>query len=267
METREKLEHELAVIRQWEREQKDLWFWEKLGRLPFVLLDKLTPAFLQEKLGQAINELVEYGGRYLIQQESILQLFKKHLSTQRQEQAENNITIDDIGKLELATMDEVAHHLRNNYSKVAAVQGATTGIGGLFTLAIDIPVLLGLSLKTLQEIAICYGYDPSTKHERIFIMKCLQFTAADIVGKRAILQEISDFESETKRNSAISQLQGWREVIITYRDNLGWKKLFQIVPIAGILFGAYVNRKTIDEIAETGMMLYRKRRIIEKLNG
>jgi hypothetical protein len=35
----------LRQIEQWEQEQKDLFFWEKLGRLPFALLDRITPKF------------------------------------------------------------------------------------------------------------------------------------------------------------------------------------------------------------------------------
>ena len=45
-------------------------------------------------------------------------------------------------------------------------------LAGIFTLTIDIPLLLGLQLKTLQDIAICYGYDPNVKEERLFIVKC-----------------------------------------------------------------------------------------------
>ena len=63
----------------------------------------------------------------------------------------------------------------------------------------------------------------------------------------------------------ISQLEGWREVVFTYRDQFGWKKLFQMIPIAGMVFGAYANRGMINDVAEAGNMLYRKRRIMEKL--
>lgn len=63
----------------------------------------------------------------------------------------------------------------------------------------------------------------------------------------------------------ISQIQGWREVVYNYRDSFGWKKLFQLVPIAGILFGAASNRSQLKGIAETGIMQYRKRRILSRL--
>lgn len=262
METREQLLQELAQVDKWEGEQKDLWFWEKLGRLPFVLLDKVTPAFLQEKLGLLLNETASYvetGGRYLISKESVYKRFEQH-SPQVAE-----VDSEAIAQLPISTMDRVASDLRENYIKLATVQGATTGFGGIFTLAIDIPFLLGMSLKTLQEIALCYGYDPCEKDERIFVVKCLQFTSSDIVGKKAILEELSQYQQEASGQNVISQIQGWREVMITYTDNMGWKKLFQLIPIAGMLFGAYLNRKSIEDIAETGMMLYRKRRILDRL--
>ncbi|HBS45421.1 MAG TPA: hypothetical protein DEA91_14890 [Paenibacillus sp.] len=44
-----------------------------------------------------------------------------------------------------------------------------------------------------------------------------------------------------------------------------WKKLFQAIPVAGMFFGAYTNRKALEEVAEAARMLYRKRRILERL--
>ncbi|RAP76827.1 EcsC family protein [Paenibacillus montanisoli] len=263
IETADYLKSELRLIEQWEHEQKDLFFWEKLGRLPFALLDRITPKFIQEKIGTALDELGSYvqnGGRYLISKE---QMYRKFFPNEARDELPAS---DRIGQLPLGRMDEMAGSIIESSSKTAAVQGATTGIGGIFTLAIDIPLLLGISLKALQEIAICYGYDPTDQSERIFIVKCLQFSSSDIVGKKAILEDLAAFHSGEKSGQVMSQLQGWREVMFTYRDNFGWKKMFQMIPIAGILFGAYLNRSTLQNVTETGKMMYRKRRILEKLN-
>jgi len=264
MENRELLEQHLQEIQEWEKDQKDLWFWEKLGRIPFKLLDKMTPAFIQNKIALLVDELGNYiqsGGKYLINEQAMIQKIRHHSSTQ------HILAISDIGQIPLEDMITLSDKLQNERVKFATVQGASTGFGGIFTLAIDIPVILGTALKTLQEIAIIHGYDPNDKMERIFIVKCLQFTSADIVGKEAILQELSSMNSTNKASdNMISQLQGWQEVFYTYRDQLGWKKLFQMIPIAGMVFGAYANKGMIQDVAETGIMLYRKRRIYEKLN-
>ncbi|MBN6187342.1 EcsC family protein [Aneurinibacillus sp. BA2021] len=266
METRGDLLVELEKIKTWEKEQKDLWFWEKLGRIPFKLLDRVTPSFVHEKVGLVLDEVGSYiqtGGRYLISEQGVLRKFPVH------EIADNSITeplrIEDVARRPLREMNQVAEELRGSRARLATFQGATTGIGGIFTLAVDIPALLGLSLKVLQEIAMAYGYDPKQRDERLFIVKCLQFASSDVVGKQAIIDELSDYEAGKRSAQTVSQLQGWREVVMSYRDNFGWKKLFQLVPVAGMVFGAYINKSTVEDVAEAGMMLYRKRRVLEKL--
>ncbi|MEH7549109.1 EcsC family protein [Neobacillus vireti] len=262
METREQLLDELSVIEKWEKNQSDLWFWERLGRLPFKLLDKLTPQFIHNKVGSLLEEIGSYiqtGGSYLIKKETIFEKIEKEIGKPIND-------VSDIKEIPITTMHKLSIELTEQRKKFAAIQGASTGIGGIFTLAIDIPALMAISLKTLQEIALIHGYDPGEQSERVFIVKCLQFSSADIVGKRAILNELSQYgRPESRSGEMVSQLQGWREVVYTYRDQFGWKKLFQMVPVAGMIFGAFTNRSMINDLAETGMMLYRKRRILERL--
>lgn len=261
VESKETLQAALNEIEIWEKDQKSLWFWERIGRFPFKILDKITPAFVQNKIGLLLDELgnfIQTGGQYLTQEHLILKKFEE-----LEEKAELNLS--QIAELPLAKMDQVSEELKKSRAKAATIQGATTGFGGIFTLAIDIPMILGLSLKTLQEIAIAYGYDPKQKEERVFIVKCLQFVSADIVGKRAILQELSDYYGSENRTQMVSQLQGWREVVVTYTDQFGWKKLFQLIPIAGMFIGAFMNKSMMQDVAEAGIMLYRKRRILERL--
>ncbi|WLR51637.1 EcsC family protein [Bacillus tianshenii] len=261
-ESKEILLSELKTIEEWESDQKKLWIWERIGRLPFKLLDRFTPEFIQRKIGVMLDELgnfIQNGGQYLTQEKVI---FRKLSGESNKEIT----TYEQISELPLEVMKAVGESIQNNRRNVATVQGATTGVGGLFTLAIDIPVLLGMTLKTLQEIAIAHGYDPNERSERIFIVKCLQFASADIVGRQSILNELSAYYGEKKETKEMmSQLQGWREVVYTYRDQFGWKKLLQMVPIAGIIFGAFTNRSMINDISETGNMLYRKRRVLERL--
>lgn len=262
METKEQLMKELDTIHSWEAEQKKLWFWERAGRLPFKLLDRITPQFIHNKIGQILNEIGSYlqtGGRYLYKERDI---FKRFI----EKSGEQEVTLDVISQLSLEDMDEISDQIIQSRKNVAMTQGATTGFGGLFTLTIDIPIILGISLKTLQEVALSYGYDPNDEKERVFIVKCLQFVSSDIVGKQAILSELTANDDSKSNDQTISQVQGWNEVMMTYRDNLGWKKLFQLIPLAGMVFGALINKSMISDIGETGKMFYKKRRIMDKLS-
>ncbi|MFB7036166.1 EcsC family protein [Bacillus altitudinis] len=263
MEEREWLKAQLKEIEKWEKDQQKVWFWEKLSRLPFQMLDKLTPAFIQKKIGVLLDEMGHYiqsGGVYLTSEKGIIHQFQKKCAD------ESIQRIEDIEAAPIEVMDAISDQMGKNRTNLATVQGATTGVGGMFTLAADIPAVLGLSLKTLQDIAVTYGYDPKNKEERVFIIKCLQLNSADVVGKKSILKELKSYHaSEGKHENMISQIQGWREVVYNYRDSFGWKKLFQLVPIAGILFGAASNRSQLKGIAETGIIQYRKRRILTRL--
>lgn len=260
MESSAQLLDELKKIEKWEQSQRGLWFWERIGRLPFQLLDKLTPIFLQRKMGILLDELGKYiqtGGRYLSSVSSLKAYYPR----------QNIYTLEDLESIPVKQMDDAVKKLRKKRKRLATFQGASIGIGGFITISIDIPFLLGLQLKTLQDIAICYGYHPDDQKERLYILKILQLVSSDIVGKRTILKQLSliDSSNEAAHREIISELQGWREVVMTYRDQVGWKKLFQMIPIIGSVFGAMTNRSTLHDLSEAGMMLYRKRKIKERL--
>lgn len=306
MDSRERLNQELDIIKRWEQEQKDTAWWDKLGRLPFALLDRVLPKGLKDKLATALNEVgkfVQDGGKYLVQPSQIVKLLQEEAakagyldssedqpaghSTEHSTEhpvdssavlsADYSFATEQRGKkvnssqeivqqLPLDVLDQAAQLITEHRVKFAAAQGATTGIGGAVTMIADIPLVLGLSLKVLQEMALCYGFDPDEPQERVFIVKCLQYSSADIVGKQAILEELVDYDNPERQVQIISQIQGWREVVLSYQESFGWKKLFQLVPIAGMWFGSVSNRNTIRDVAEAGQMLYKKRLILQRLD-
>ena len=175
------------------------------------------------------------------------------------------MTPEKAADLPLACLNRASEEIKASHVRFARYQGAVTGLGGLFTLAADIPLLLGTSLKVIQEMALVYGYDPRIPSERAFAVYCLQFSSSDIVGKRAILSRLSSWETGERMRESVSLLEGWREVIMNYGDQWGWKKLFQMVPVAGAIFGAWINQSAVEEVAEAARMMYRKRRVLAKL--
>ncbi|UOK64700.1 EcsC family protein [Paenibacillus sp. OVF10] len=280
MDSRETLDKELEQILKWEKQQKNLFIWDKIGRLPFAMLDKVMPKALKQKIGDSLNDVGQYvqnGGKFLVQKKKVAKLLQEEAersgysmmdTTYRLEQdaeAEGTAKIHSVENLPLQVLDQVADNITESRTKFAAAQGAATGFGGIVTIAADIPMVMGLSLKVLQEMALCYGYDPDEPLERIFIVKCLQFSSADIVGKKAIIEELAAYDDPDKPIEVVSQMQGWREVFNSYSESFGWKKLFQLVPIAGMVFGSVSNKNTIRDVAEAGKMLYKKRLILQRL--
>ncbi|MEK3774025.1 MULTISPECIES: EcsC family protein [unclassified Paenibacillus] len=280
MDSRETLDLELEQILKWEKQQKDLFIWDKIGRLPFAMLDKVMPKALKQKIGDSLNDVGQYvqnGGKFLVQKKKVAKLLQEEAEKsgysmidtsyrlEQEAEAEGTAKIHSVENLPLKVLDQVADNITESRTKFAAAQGAATGFGGIVTIAADIPMVMGLSLKVLQEMALCYGYDPDEPLERIFIVKCLQFSSADIVGKKAIIEELAAYDDPDKPIEVVSQMQGWREVFNSYSESFGWKKLFQLVPIAGMVFGSVSNKNTIRDVAEAGKMLYKKRLILQRL--
>nr|WP_305121027.1 EcsC family protein [Saccharibacillus sp. JS10] len=253
----------LKEVEKWMKDQRKLPIWDRIARVPFKLLDKVTPKFIHAKIGSLLDELGNYvqnGGKYLIARRHVVSVLE-NIARKRGASA----------PYPLAVMDEAAMRISAESRNIATAQGATTGVGGVFTLAADIPAVLGLSLKVIQEVGLCYDYDANHKVERVFAVKVLQFASSDIVGKQAILEELNLKAGEDGKLppsiTAMSKIRGWSEVVTTYRDSWGWKKLLQAVPVAGIVFGAFANRQTLSDVAEAAHMLYRKRRILERLEA
>ncbi|KAA9005832.1 EcsC family protein [Paenibacillus spiritus] len=265
LETRVELIEALGEVRRWEKEQKRVKLRDRITRLPFKLLDKITPEVIRDKTGRVLDELgryIQYGGNYLVAGRKVGALMEK-LSRERGGSG--------TGPYPLRVMDEAAERIGRSGSNTATVQGATTGFGGLFTLAADIPAVLGLSLKAIQEIGLCYGYDPTEEAERVFTVRVLQFAFADVVGKKAVLDVLAretgpggEWLGAASRSS-VSDIQGWREVIAAYRDSFATKKVMQAVPVVGVVLGAYNNRETLKSVGEAAAVLYRKRRILARL--
>lgn len=261
-ESKEILESYLVGIKEWEKKQIRFNLFEKLNKIPSVIMDKITPKFIKEKMELVVNTLAEYienGGKYLINENKIISLFNQHLKDHK------IYSIDEIKDLPIDVMNKVAVDLLKTQKNIATIEGAATGVGGIWTLAIDIPLLLGMSIKILQEIAIAYGYNPNEQQERLYIVKCIQFPSSNVDNKKIIIEQLNKINNEENQEEIISQYRAWKSVIMTYKDNYSWRKLFKIVPLVSILLGAYLNRKTINEMAESGIMFYKKKRITDRL--
>lgn len=68
-ETPEMLHAALKEITRWEKEQNRLMIWDRITRLPFKLLDAITPKVIHDKVGRLLDELggyIQNGGNYLV---------------------------------------------------------------------------------------------------------------------------------------------------------------------------------------------------------
>jgi hypothetical protein len=67
--------------------------------------------------------------------------------------------------LEIEELDVVAESIIRSGMKMAAVEGAGFGLGGLVTIVPDLGVLSAITMRTIQKLSLLYGFQFNTDDE------------------------------------------------------------------------------------------------------
>jgi EcsC family protein len=133
--------------------------------------------------------------------------------------------------VELGHLDEVAQSLIRSSVKMAAVQGAGLGLGGLITVIPDLGLLSAITMRMIQKLSLLYGFEFNTDEE----MADLWIAAASAAGvdiSRELLEKevINRFIPRVIQRIA-AQASG--EVVEKWAGRL--------IPVASSLIGAGLN--------------------------
>lgn len=145
------------------------------------------------------------------------------------------------------------------YKHTAAAEGGITGAGGILLGLADFPLLLGIKIKLLYEIASLYGADTKDYKERLFILYIFQLAFSSQQNRKLIYQSLENWSAiSSELPNDIHQFD-WRTFQQEYRDYIDIAKMAQLIPIIGAPVGAVVNYKLIDKLGKTAMNAYRMR--------
>src|SRR6266446_9574128 len=70
-----------------------------------------------------------------------------------------------VYSLEVGELDAVAESVIRSGMKVAAVEGAGFGLGGLITIVPDLGILSAITMRTIQKLSLLYGFQFNTDAE------------------------------------------------------------------------------------------------------
>jgi len=145
------------------------------------------------------------------------------------------------------------------YKKTAAVEGGVTGAGGLLLGLADFPLLLGLKIKLLFELAALYGHDVNDMRERLYILHIFQLAFSNQERRREVYQHVLDFQQRYDQLPKHLDDFEWRTFQQEYRDYIDLAKLAQLIPVIGAAVGFVVNYRLLTKLGETAMNAYRMR--------
>jgi hypothetical protein len=86
----------------------------------------------------------------------------------------------------------------NAYRKTAAIEGGITGAGGLLLGLADFPILAGIKIKLLFEIASLYGFDVNDYKERVYILHIFELAFSSHEHRRNVYLKMTDWSEKSK---------------------------------------------------------------------
>jgi hypothetical protein len=159
----------------------------------------------------------------------------------------------------LAETENAVMKLIDTYKKTAAAEGGITGAGGILLGLADFPILLGIKLKMLFDIASLYGFDVMDYKERVYILHIFELAFSSQEHRQQVYKKIENWEEKKQQLPDDINQFDWRNFQQEYRDYIDLAKMAQLIPGIGAVVGIVVNYKLIKDLGTTAMNAYRMR--------
>jgi hypothetical protein len=145
------------------------------------------------------------------------------------------------------------------YKKAAAMEGGITGAGGIILGLGDFPILIGIKIKLLFEIAALYGFDVKDYKERIYLLHIFELAFSSDTHRNNVYLKMVDWKNKSQDLPDDIKQFDWRTFQQEYRDYLDIAKMAQLIPVIGAPVGLVVNYRLIKKLGVTAMNAYRMR--------
>jgi len=228
-----------AELKKWQK---------KMLRRP-SLFDKFSKK-IQTKINSWIPEKVHKGITEVIKQMIKGVLFGAKYATAK-----------PLLNMSLLVRENMVRKKIENYKTTAAVEGGVTGAGGILLGLVDFPVLIGIKIKLLFDIASLYGFDINDYKERVYLLHIFELAFSSDSHRRDVYLKMIDWENKTKELPEDINQFDWRNFQQEYRDYLDIAKMAQLIPVIGAPIGFVVNSRLVKKLGITAMNAYRMRLI------
>lgn len=179
--------------------------------------------------------------------------------------------LGDIYSLTLLDVEKTIGYLASKYRALALAEGTAAGTLGLPGMAVDIPALIALALRAVNEYATYYGYDVSLESERYVALTILAVsTGGDSAAKQVAMSEVAKATVMAAKKKTWDELQRVALVRLIQKiaEQLGIRltkaKLAQVLPVVGGAVGGGFNAWYISKVCFAARMVYRERFLREK---
>lgn len=227
--------------------RKELKQWQRQMQRRPSLMNKLTKKF-QDKYNKIIPEKIHQGITLTIEKMVKAVLYGAKYTSPKTGK-----------KRSLEQTEELVQTRIKFYRTTASAEGAVTGAGGILMGLADFPLLLGIKLKLLFDIAALYGFDVKDYKERLYILHIFQLAYSSQSGRNEVYRRIVDWDNYAAGLPEEADALDWRTFQQEYRDYIDLAKMAQLLPLIGAAVGAVVNFRLVRKLGSTAMNCYRMR--------
>jgi hypothetical protein len=168
-------------------------------------------------------------------------------------------TMKPLSEESLELREEAVLQRIEFYRNTAALEGGITGAGGLLLGLADFPILIGIKIKLLFDIASLYGLNIKDYKERVYLLYIFELAFSSDVNRKKVYLEMTDWDKKSKELPDDINQFDWRNFQQEYRDYIDLAKMAQMLPLVGAPVGFVVNYRMIKKLGSTAMNAYRMR--------
>ena len=154
--------------------------------------------------------------------------------------------------LEIGEVDAVADSIIRSGMKVAAVEGAGLGLGGLITIVPDLGILSAITMRTVQKLSLVYGFQFNTDDE----IAELWVAAASAAGVD-ISRELLEKEVINKFVPRVIQ-----KIAARASAEVVEKWAARVIPLASSAIGAGLNYWFVKAWGQRAKLHFRERHLV-----
>ena len=186
--------------------------------------------------------------------------------------------ISDLKSSSLEICDKLADSVHNWAIGFGIAEGGVAGATGLPGLAVDIPIIITLALRTVHKIGLCYGYECDSEMDRNFVLGILSASGANsMTEKVGALTTLRSIEIAVAKQTwkamaekAATQQFSKEGGIIAIKNlakqlgvNLTKRKALQAIPVIGAGVGASVNGWYLKDVGWAASHAFQERWLID----
>ena len=99
-------------------------------------------------------------------------------------------TFQGVYSVDVEALDNVAEQTIRAGMKIAAVEGAGLGVGGMLTILPDLSILAAITLRTVQKLSLVYGFEYNTEQEVAELWLAAASAAGVDIGREFLEKEL-----------------------------------------------------------------------------